>query len=89
VVGLHEKVPNPPGTRANGAVYILAPSVFEFLASLEIKVIDLSTEVLPYYLGRIQAFYNADYHRDIGTLESLREAEAEFSSGPKVSMSGP
>lgn len=79
VVGFHEKVANPPGTRANGAVYILEPSVFEFLASLEAEVIDLSTEVLPCYLGRIQSFYNADYHRDIGTLESLRKAEAEFS----------
>lgn len=78
VVGFHEKVANPPGTRANGAVYVLEPSVFEFLASLDAEVIDLSTQVLPYYLGRIQAFYNTDYHRDIGTLESLREAEAEF-----------
>jgi len=78
VVAFHEKMSNPPGTRANAAVYIMEPSVLDFLAALNKAVIDLSTEVLPHYLGRIQAFHNADYHRDIGTLESLRLAEAEF-----------
>ena len=37
-----------------------------------------STEVLPAFLGRICTFHNADYHRDIGTLDSLRRAEEEF-----------
>jgi mannose-1-phosphate guanylyltransferase len=78
VVGFHEKVANPPGKRANAAVYIVEPSVIDFLASMNKTVIDLSTEVLPHYLGRIQAFHNADYHRDIGTPESLRLAELEF-----------
>lgn len=78
VVAFHEKVAEPPGTRANAAVYIFEPSVLAFLASFEKEVIDLSTEVLPHYLGRMQTFHNADYHRDIGTLESLRLAELEF-----------
>lgn len=78
VIAFHEKVAHPPGTRANAAVYIFEPSVLTFLASLGKEVIDLSTEVLPHYLGRMQAFHNADYHRDIGTLESLRRAELEF-----------
>lgn len=78
VVGFHEKVANPPGNHANAAVYILEPSVLDFLASLRKEVIDISTEVLPHYLGRIQAFHNFDYHRDIGTPESLALAEQEF-----------
>lgn len=78
VVGFHEKSPNPPGYRANAAVYIFEPSVIGFLASLGKDVIDLSTEVLPHYLGRMQAFHNMDYHRDIGSLESLKLAELEF-----------
>ena len=78
VTGFHEKVAHPPGNHANAAVYIFEPSVIDFLASLGKEVIDISTEVLPSYLGRMLAFHNSDYHRDIGTLESLALAEKEF-----------
>ena len=78
VVGFHEKQANPPGNRANAAVYIFEPTVIDFLASLHKDVIDVSLEVIPRYLGRMHCFHNADYHRDIGTPESLRIAELEF-----------
>ena len=78
VVAFHEKVANPPGTRANAAVYIFEPEVISFMTSLNKAVIDLSTEVLPHYLGRMCTFHNAQYHRDIGNLESLALAEREF-----------
>ena len=74
----HEKVKNPPGDRANGAVYIMEPEVIDFLESLGNPVIDLSTEVIPRFLGRIATFYNDDYHRDIGSQQSLQAAEREF-----------
>jgi len=79
VVAFHEKVANPPGDQANGAVYIFEPEVLDFLASLGKPVIDLSTEVIPRFLGRIATYPNTLYHRDIGSLSSLRKAEAEFS----------
>ncbi len=78
VVHFHEKVKNPPGNRANGAVYIIEPETVDFIASLGKQFVDLSTEVIPHFLGRIAVFHNADYHRDIGNAESLRRAEAEF-----------
>lgn len=78
VCAFHEKVAHPPGIRANGAVYIFDPSVLDFLAHLNRPGIDLSTEVLPEFLGRICTFHNADYHRDIGTLDSLDRAEREY-----------
>ena len=78
VVAFHEKISNPPGCRANGAVYILEPNVIAFLGGLSKSVIDLSTEVLPHFLGRMSTFHNADYHRDIGTLESLNQARRDF-----------
>ena len=81
VTAFHEKVAEPPGTRANGAVYIFEPAVLEFIAGLGKPVVDLSTEVLPAFLGRIATFHNADYHRDIGNLESLARAEREFGKG--------
>ena len=74
----HEKVDSPPGNLANAAVYIFEPTVINFLAELGQDVVDISTEVLPAYLGRIQTFLNDDYHRDIGTPESLALAELEF-----------
>lgn len=78
VARFHEKVPDPPGRRANGAVYILEPEVVDFLATLGGGFIDFSTEVIPRFLGRIAVYHNATYHRDIGTPESLRKAEAQY-----------
>jgi mannose-1-phosphate guanylyltransferase len=78
VRAFHEKVTNPPGDMANGAVYIVEPSLFNYLESLNKEFIDFSTEVIPYYLGRICVFHNDVYHRDIGTLESYEMACKEF-----------
>ncbi len=74
----HEKVKHPPGNLANGAVYIVEPSVFSFLQDLGEKQIDFSTQVLPHYLGRIFTFKNSQYHRDIGTLESYQKAQGKL-----------
>jgi mannose-1-phosphate guanylyltransferase len=78
VTAFHEKVENPPGNHANAAVYIFEPSVIGFLESLGRPVIDLSTEVIPRYLGRIATFHNHGYHRDIGSPESLAKAEQDY-----------
>ena len=78
VTSFHEKVGNPPGKLANGAVYILSPVVLDFLVGLRKEVIDFSTEVLPHFMGRINTFHNKIYHRDIGTAESLLVARREF-----------
>jgi mannose-1-phosphate guanylyltransferase len=78
VTAFHEKVENPPGNHANAAVYIFEPSVIGFLESLGRPVIDLSTEVIPRYLGRIATFHNHGYHRDIGSPESLAKAEHDY-----------
>lgn len=78
VSAFYEKIWGFYGTRANAAVYMMEPSVIEFLVSMGKDVIDISTEVLPHYLGRMQTWHNADYHRDIGTPESLQLAELEF-----------
>ena len=74
----HEKVAHPPGNLANGAVYILEPTVIDFLDSLGKVQIDFSTEVLPFYLGKINTFHNSVYHRDIGSIKSYHQANNEF-----------
>lgn len=78
VCAFHEKVKNPPGNLANGAVYILEPSIFSFLESLNKEIIDFSTEVLPHFSGKIFTFHNPVYHRDIGTVESYEKAQKDF-----------
>jgi mannose-1-phosphate guanylyltransferase len=78
VVAFHEKIKNPPGNLANGAVYILSPSILDYVNNLGKQEIDFSTEVLPNFLHRINTFHNDLYHRDIGTLESLQVARLEF-----------
>jgi mannose-1-phosphate guanylyltransferase len=75
---MHEKLARPPGRRANAAVYIFESAVVDFIASLGKRVVDLSTEVLPHFMGRIYSFHNDCYHRDIGSYESLRKAEVEI-----------
>lgn len=78
VTAFHEKIINPPGVRANAAVYIIEPSVIDLIASFNKDFCDFSTEVIPLLMGKIQTFHNIDYHRDIGTIESLLIAEKEF-----------
>jgi mannose-1-phosphate guanylyltransferase len=81
VIQFHEKSNIPHGNLANAAVYIIEPCVIDFISKIGKDIVDLSTEVLPHYLGRMQAFHNDDYHRDIGTPQSLRLAELEFMRG--------
>ena len=78
VQAFHEKIQSPPGNLANAAVYILEPSVIEFMQGLGKCEIDLSTEVIPHFLGRISAVRNIEYHRDIGTMQSWKAAQQDF-----------
>ena len=40
--------------------------------------IDISTEVLPNFIGQIATFHNDVYHRDIGTIESYALSQVEI-----------
>jgi mannose-1-phosphate guanylyltransferase len=77
VVAFHEKVDDPPGNLANGAVYIFEPEVLEAIAAIGRPIVDLSTEIIPRFIGRILCVETHGYHRDIGTPESLARAIAE------------
>jgi len=78
VVAFHEKVDHPPGNLANGAVYICEPEVIDSIAARGSAVVDLSTEIIPRFLGRIRCVETDGYHRDIGTPRSLQRACSEF-----------
>jgi mannose-1-phosphate guanylyltransferase len=84
VVAFHEKVEHPPGNLANGAVYVFEPEIIDAIAGRGNPMVDLSTEVIPGYVGRILCVETNAYHRDIGTPESLRRACAEFRERPST-----
>lgn len=82
VTGFYEKVENPPGELANGAVYICEPEVTVFIASLGKSIVDFSTEVIPAFLNRIYAVTTKGYHKDIGNREALSLARIECITMP-------
>jgi mannose-1-phosphate guanylyltransferase len=81
VTGFHEKIDDPPGNLANGAVYVFDPEVIDVIESLASTEVDLSTEIIPRFIGRMSCVETCGYHRDIGTPKSLRRARAERGSG--------
>ena len=86
VQAFHEKVVNPPGNLANGAVYILEPSIIEWIAGLGKTQVDISTEVIPHFLGKLFTYQNTLYHRDIGTMKSWIEANNDFPIMPATAQ---
>lgn len=77
IIDFYEKVENPPGKLANGAVYVMEPSVLETIQKCRVARPDISLDVIPQHLGRIFAYHNDGYHRDIGTPESYAQAQAD------------
>ena len=74
VTAFYEKVANPLGNRANGAVYLLEPEALKWLKDHP-EAQDFSTQVLPSFLGRIATWHNNQVHIDIGTIEALYDAQ--------------
>ncbi len=78
VINFHEKSLSPPSNLANGAIYILEPELIRYYQSINQKPFDISTEIIPGNLGKIFTYLNTQYHRDIGTIESLKKANLEY-----------
>jgi mannose-1-phosphate guanylyltransferase len=75
VIGFHEKVKDPPGNLANGAVYLLEPEVLKWICDRP-EITDFSTQVLPQFIGRIATWHNQGVHIDIGSIHALRQAQS-------------
>lgn len=78
VHNFYEKSLENHGCIANGAVYIVSPTVLNFIESLKKTEVDFSTEIIPKFLGKINTFHNDIYHRDIGSPASLELARSDF-----------
>lgn len=87
VTNFFEKVPHPPGNLANAAVFLLSPEAQSRIISYagderwrQTPELDFSRQFLPLFVGSIFAYSNEVYHRDIGTMDSLRKACYELPS---------
>ena len=77
LIGYHEKVANPPGNIANAAVFLLEKEAFTWLDH-DPTATDFCKEIVPLGIGHFQTFFNSVYHRDIGTIASLNQANQDF-----------
>jgi mannose-1-phosphate guanylyltransferase len=77
VTGFYEKVPNPPGNLANGAVYMIAAEAIRKIGIEMKNVSDFSTEVLPHFVGRIYTYETSQTFIDIGSPEAYAEAQCK------------
>lgn len=80
VVGFHEKVFNPPGNLANGAIYILSAELMEWLRALTPSPKDFSTEIIGRLMGRIYTYETDAVFLDIGTPQSYALANGTAST---------
>lgn len=71
ITAFHEKVAHPPGTLANAAIYVMTT---ELLRSMTDET-DLSTQVIPQYLGRIYGWHHRGVMLDIGTPQAYEKAQ--------------
>lgn len=78
VTAMHEKDPNPPGTLANAAVYIIEPELFDLMEVQDPPATDISTDVIPQVMGRIYSYKIEGYHRDIGSPQALAQAHQDL-----------
>ena len=74
VIGFHEKVDNPPGNIANGAIYILSKELIGILKTDFTNSKDFSKEVIPAMIGKIFTYETKNFFIDIGTTDNLRKA---------------
>lgn len=73
VINFQEKIFNPDGNLANGAVYIVTQDLIKWIVAEEL--VDFSTQVIPPLLGKITSYENTHIHIDIGTIKSYELAQ--------------
>tara|TARA_Y100001968_G_C19332642_1_gene705115 strand:- start:260 stop:958 length:699 start_codon:yes stop_codon:yes gene_type:complete len=72
VINFHEKVSNPPGNLANGAVYVFDSEFLNWLSLNHPLAHDFSKEVLPNLIGKIFTWKINKPYIDIGNPEALK-----------------
>lgn len=75
LIGFHEKKSDPPGNKANGAIYVFDYEFLDLLESKYPEAKDFSLDIIPNFIGNIYTWHTNSPFLDIGTKELLEEAE--------------
>ena len=74
VQNFYEKIDNPTGNVANGAIYVFENDFLDWLIQNYPNASDFSNHIIPKLLGRIYTFHTTMTYIDIGTPGSLDQA---------------
>ena len=74
VRGFYEKVKDPPGNLANGAIYILSPEFLDWIKNNQKGVSDFSRDIIPALIGKIFTYEAKGIFLDIGSVENYQRA---------------
>ena len=78
LTNFHEKVDAPPSSEASGAVYLFSASFLHELYSNAPTLYEISKDLIPMMIGRINCYFTKWYFQDIGRPETLFEANHWF-----------
>jgi len=78
LTNFHEKVDDPPSAEASGAVYLFSASFLHELSSEAPTLNEISKDLIPMMIGRINCYFTKRYFQDIGRPETLTEANQWF-----------
>ncbi|MBO0333337.1 nucleotidyltransferase family protein [Sneathiella sp. CAU 1612] len=84
VIDFVEKPKTDIGRLANGAVYIMDIAAIDRILKTDPEITDFSTEILPHFVGHMNSFHNHLYHRDIGNVTALADAQKEIRDRPQA-----
>ena len=72
VTAIHEKVKNPHGNLANGAVYILSKEIYPIIEKKYKDAFDFTLEILKNFEGQIFSYETNQKFIDIGTIDNYK-----------------
>ena len=74
VSDFYEKVDQPPGNLANGAIYILTPELLKKLGTDYHESKNFSTEIISRFIGQIYSYETSEIFIDIGNEDNYSQA---------------
>ncbi len=78
VIQFHEKSQDVTENLANAAIFIFDTRIFEIIEDINKKEIDISLDLIPLIINRINCYENKNFHIDIGNVLNWNIANLEW-----------